>query len=352
MFKENHFSILTMRMFLMLFFAAFVIFSCGSGEKNKDKSVQAEYEFNYSIFFPASHIQYKTAALWGKEIEKRTEGRVKINMFPGGTLTKAPQCYEGVVNGISDIGMSCFAYTRGRFPLLEGLDLPVGYPNGVSASLAADYMVRKHKPRELQETKVLYIHAHGPGVLCAKKVVTNEKDFKGMKIRATGLSSKIVKALGGVPVAISQPETYEALQKGVVEATFCPVETLKGWKQGEVIDYVMDTSAIGYTTSMFVVINRQKWEKLPADIKKIFEDVSKLWVKKHGKAWDEADREGYEYIKSLNRGVVKIPRSEMEKWKKSVNPLFEDYIKKCEEENLSGRAFLGDLRHFLQTNRI
>jgi len=49
-----------------------------------------------------------------------------------------------------------------------------------------------------------------------------------------------------------QPETYEALQKGVVEATLCPIETLKGWKQGEAISFVTDSSSIGYTTAMFV----------------------------------------------------------------------------------------------------
>ena len=50
---------------------------------------------------------------------------------------------------------------------------------------------------------------------------------------------------------MSQPETYEALQ-GVVDATLCPIETLKGWKQGEVISSVTDSSVVGYTTAMFV----------------------------------------------------------------------------------------------------
>jgi TRAP-type C4-dicarboxylate transport system substrate-binding protein len=71
---------------------------------------------NYSIFFPSAHGQCKAGMSWANEVEKRTDGRVKINVYPGGTLTKANQCYDGVVKGISDIGMSCFAYTRGRFP--------------------------------------------------------------------------------------------------------------------------------------------------------------------------------------------------------------------------------------------
>ncbi|NLE56801.1 MAG: TRAP transporter substrate-binding protein DctP, partial [Planctomycetes bacterium] len=186
------------------------------GTGGKAKPIQ----LNYSIFFPDVHIVCQTAKAWAEEIEKRTDGRVKIKIHPGGTLTAADKCYDGVVNGISDIGMSCFAYTRGRFPLLEGLDLPVGYPNGTTATRIATELAMKCKPAEIGDVHVLYIHAHGPGILASKKPVRTLDDMKGLKVRATGLSTKIVAALGGNPQAMPQGDTYEALQKGVVEATF------------------------------------------------------------------------------------------------------------------------------------
>jgi TRAP-type C4-dicarboxylate transport system substrate-binding protein len=226
-----------------------------SPDQSKAPDQPKVMELSYSIFFPPTHVQCVAAELWAKEIEKRTNGRVKITIYPGGTLTAAPQCYEGVVNGISDIGMSCFAYTRGRFPLLEGLDLPLGYPNGMVATQVATEMVEKYRPAEVADTHVLYVHAHGPGLLASKKPVKSLEDLKGLKVRGTGLSLKIVEALGGTPVAMAQPDTYEALQKGVVDATLCPIETLKGWKQGEVISYVTDATAVGYTTAMFVTMN-------------------------------------------------------------------------------------------------
>ncbi len=268
-------------------------------------------------------------------------------MYPGGSLSKAPQVYEGVVNGISDIGMSCFAYTRGRFPLLEGLDLPVGYPNGLTATKAANEMIKKHNPKEVADTHVLYIHAHGPGLLASKKPVRSLEDIKGLKVRATGLSSKIVASLGGSPVAMSQPETYEALQRGVVEATFCPIETLKGWKQGEVIDYVIDTSVIGYTTSMFVVMNNDKWNSLPADIQKIFDEVCAEWIIRHGEAWDEADAQGREFVKELKRETITLPVEEQAKLKTAVEPILSEYVKTTTEKELPGDVFLKDLQDIL-----
>ena len=301
-------------------------------------------DLKYSIFFPPTHIQTKTAEAWAEEIETRTKGRVRITVFAGGVLTQAPQCYEGVVNGISDLGMSCFAYTPGRFLLLEGLDLPLGYPNGAVATRIATELTEKYKPAEVADTHVLYIHAHGPGLLASKKAVKSLEDLKGMKIRATGLSGKIVTALGGAPVGMQQGDTYESLQKGVVDATLCPIETLKGWKQGEAIEYVVDSSAIGYTTAMFVVMNKEKWGKLPPDLQEIIAAVSKEWIAKHGEAWDEADRQGRAFIGELKREVIPLSDAEQKRWKDAVKPILDDFVKKAKEKNLPGDALLSDIQ--------
>jgi TRAP-type transport system periplasmic protein len=299
---------------------------------------------SYSIFFPPTHIQCITATNWANEIQKRTGGRVHITIYPAGSLTKADQCYEGVIKGISDMGMSCFAYTRGRFPLMEGLDLPVGYPNGLTATRVANAMVQKYQPAELADVKVLYLHAHGPGILASKKSVKTLADMKGLKVRATGLSAKIVESLGGTPVAMSQPETYEALSKGVVEATLCPVETLKGWKQGEAIDYVIDSSVIGYTTAMFVVMNKDKWAKLPPDIQKVFTDVSQEWITRHGEAWDQADQAGREFVTQLKRQFIQLPEAEQQLWIAKVKPILDSFVATSKEKNLPGEALLADIQ--------
>jgi TRAP-type C4-dicarboxylate transport system substrate-binding protein len=301
-------------------------------------------QLNYSVFFPPSHIQCRMAQDWADEVGRRSDGRIKVTIFSGGTLTKAPQCYEGVVNGISDIGMSCFAYTRGQFPLLEGLDLPVGYPDGATATRVANAMVQKYKPAELSDVHVLYVHAHGPGILATRKPVAGLADMKGLKVRATGLCTKIVEALGAVPVGMSQPETYEALQKGVVDATFCPVETLKGWKQGEVIEYVVDTSAIGYTTAMFVVMNKESWGRLDPALQGVLTAVSAEWVDRHGAAWDEADREGREFVASLNKESRALPAEEIAAWKAAVAPILGEYVTATRAKDLPGDAFLADIQ--------
>ena len=308
-------------------------------KSGKDRVIK----LNYSIFFPPTHVQTLAAQSWADEIEKRTDGRVKIRIFSGGILTKADQCYSGVVDGISDLGMSCFAYTRGRFPLIEGLDLPVGYRDGLSATRVANAIVKRYNPKELSDTHVLYVHAHGPGVLASRQPIHSIADLPGNTIRATGLSAKIVEALGGNAIGMAQSDTYEALQKGVVNATFCPVETLKGWKQGEVIQYVTDTPAIGYTTTMFVTMNLERWNSLPEDVQKVFEDVSAEWIDKHGQAWNEADAAGRVMLEELGKETYVLPAEETEIWRTRISPLLNQFADKAEAKGLPGRQFLADL---------
>ena len=303
----------------------------------------------YSIFFPAAHGQCQAAMSWAKEIETRTNGQVKIQVFPGGTLTKPQQCYDGVVNGISDIGMSVFAYTRGRFPVMEALDLPLGYPSGLVATRTANEFYNKFQPEELKGVKVLYLHGHGPGLLHTKKAVKSLADLKGMKIRSTGLSAKIVEKLGGVPVAMPQPSTYEALQKGVVEGTLGPIEVLKGWKQGEVIKFTTDCKSVGYTTAMYVVMNKEKWGKLPADVQKIFTEVSQEWIDVQGRTWDKNDEEGRAFTLSLGNQILELSDSENARWIDAVQPIIDDYATGAKEKGLAGDEYVSTLKSMLQT---
>jgi len=152
-------------------------------------------KLSYSLFWPAGHPITALANEWGKEIERRTEGRVAITLFPSGMLTPADKCYDGVVNGISNIGSSALSYTRGRFPLMEVLDLPLGYKNALIVAKLSNAFYKKFQPKELADVKVMYFHGTGPTIFHTRKPVRTIEDLKGMKIRTTGFGAKIVSAM-------------------------------------------------------------------------------------------------------------------------------------------------------------
>jgi len=297
---------------------------------------QKEIKLNFSNFFPAPHENSKIMEAFCKEIEKRTNGKVKIAYFPGGTLTPAAQTYDNIVKGIADIGESCFAYTRGKFPMMECLDLPLGYKNGTQATNLANAFYAKFNPKELADVKVLFVHAHGPGILHSKKPVKTLDDLKGMKVRATGLSAKVVSAFGAAPVGTTMPETYDALRTGVAEGAMAPIEALQGWKWGEVVKSTTQNFGSAYTTGMFIVMNKAKWNSLPPDIQKVFEEVSKEYIAKQGQIWDKIDKDGYDFTKARGNQVISLSKEEDAKWAAKVKPLLDEYAKNTKAKGLPG----------------
>lgn len=300
---------------------------------------------SYSNFFPPTHIHSQLAEQWCKEVEKRTNGKVVIDYYPGCTLTKANQCYDGVVEGISDIGMSCLAYTRGRFPVMAAVDLPLGYTSGTQATAIANAVVAKFKPAEFDDVKPLYFHAHGPGLLfTAEKPVRTLDDIKGLKIRATGNSAKLVKALGGTPVAKPMPENYQLLQKGVVDGSMHPIESNKGWKLGEVVKFCTESVPVGYTTTMFAVMNKDKWAQLDPETQAIIEQINAEWSVKHGAAWDEADAIGRQFLLDKGGKVLPLEAEEAKAWVKAAQPVMDEYVNSPEGKKVNGAEILDFIR--------
>jgi TRAP-type C4-dicarboxylate transport system substrate-binding protein len=287
------------------------------------------------------------AAEWAKEIEKRTGGKVQITMHYGGTLTPAPQVYDGVIKGLSDIGMSVCGYTRGRFPLTEVVELPLGHKSGWAITKTINDYFAQFKPKEFDDVKMMYMHAHDPGLLHTKKAVDKLEDLKGMKIRSFGAVGKIVTALGGVPVNMAMGETYEALSRGVVEASIAPYEALQGWKWGEVVKFTVEAPAMYYSSAFFIAMNKAKWNAIPPDLQKIIEQVNTEWIEKQGKGWDEIAKAGKDFTVQRGNKIISLSVDENRKWEKALKPLFDDYVKSMKDKGLPGDQVLQFFLHTL-----
>lgn len=306
---------------------------------------------SFSNFFPTSHKNSIIMDQWCKEVEKRTKGRVKITYYPGAVLTPAGQTYDSVINGIADIGESVLGYTKGRFPLTEVIDLPLGYKNAYVATKMINAYFKKFNPKEFEKVKVMYLHAHGPGILFTKKPVNNLEDLKGMKVRSTGFSAKVAAALGASPVAMPQTESYEALRTGIVQGILNPIEAMKGWKIGEVVNYTIENYGSAYSTSFFVVMNKQKWNSLPPDIKKTIENINEEWIERQGRLWDEIDREGREFMVQRKNKFITLSKEEDARWAEKVKPVINEYVNELKTKGLPGEEALKFCINYLKTNQ-
>ena len=327
-----------------------VLLACLTTWLARPAAAEQTYKFTYSIFFPATHGHTLLATEWAKEVEKRTGGAVKINIFPGATLTPPDQTYDAVVKGIADIGMSVCSYTKGRFPLTEVVDLPLGYKSGLQATRLANAYLQKFQPKELEDVKILYLHGHGPGILHTKTPVATLEELKGLKIRCSGTSAKVVSALGATPVAMPQNESYDALQKGVVDGLVTPIESLKGWKFAEVVKDTTQNFGSAYTLAFFVAMNKKKWNALPPEIQKTIEEIDQEWIQKTGQAWDDFDKIGTEFTLSMGNKIIPLSKEEDARWAKQVQPVLDEYVTAMKAKGLPGEEALKFCQDFLKAN--
>lgn len=305
---------------------------------------------DYSSYFPAGHRGSQLLEQWCREVEKRTNGRVKITFYPGGTLTPASQTFDSVQNGIADIGHISPGYTRGRFPLSEVIELPLGPKNAYWASKMAYEYYKKFKPKELDSVKVLYMYTHGPGILHTRKPVNKLEDLKGMKIRTQGTFQKIIIALGGTPVAMPMTDAYDSLQKGVADGLTSPYEALDGWRLAEVTKYSIEDWGASYPGAFFEVMNKDKWNSLPPDIQKIIEQINEEWVDKAGKVYDEIDTLGKQVAEKRGNKIISLSKAENDRWAKLMQPIFKGYVDEMKKKGLPGDQALKFCQDYLKTH--
>ncbi len=331
----------------------FMILAVVSGfTASQSAAQQKTITMNYADYFPAPHKQAVLVDQWCKELEKRTNGRVKVTPFHGSTLTPTAMIYDSVTKGIADIGMGTLGYTRGRFPLSEFTDLPLGYPDSrVATKLFNDYY-KKFKPGELDDVKVMYLQGIGPAILhTAKKPVSKLEDLKGMKIRASGLQVAPTAALGASPVGMPISDVYDALAKGVADGGIFPYEALDGWKLGEVVKYTTESYPVALSSGLFVVMNKKKWESLPVDIKKIIDRLDEEWVERVAKTWDEVDKEGKAFALKRGNKIITLSNAEGERWKKAVQPVLDNYVRMTKAQGLPGDEVLKFALDYIKKNQ-
>lgn len=322
--------------------------ACGDEDaaEGGDGSSYAEgtWKFTFNTFFPATNNIAIVGEMWQAEITKRTNGAVQFEYLPGASLTAANKVYDGVVTGISDIGFSCIAYTPGVFPIMELLDYPIGYPQGYVDTMVVNDFYNEFKPAEFDDVHVFCFYGTGPQVFFTTDTpVKTLEDAKGLVIRSTGVGATIAGLLGAEGYAAAQNEAYELLSKGVIDGSIAPREVLLGWKQAEVVKYVTQAFSIGSITTMYMVMNKDKWAELPADIQKVFDEVTAESIEYWAKVSSAYDYDAMVFFKEQpEREVIDLAEEEAAKWKVAVRPMIDEKL-----AALKTAGFDGDYETFL-----
>jgi TRAP-type C4-dicarboxylate transport system substrate-binding protein len=304
-----------------------------------------------SSMWPPMHPLTKLLDAWGKDVTKATQGKVVITVFASSTLSPPMQVYDNTVKGIVDVGTALLAYAPGRLPLSEVLQQPLGYRNAYQATKMANEYYKKFKPKEFDDVKVMFLHGAAPGFIFTKKPAKSTADIKGLRIKANAENADIVKNLGASPVTMPVTETYDGLSRGVIDGCLFPLEALQGFKIGEVVKTVIENYGMSYMTSMYVVMNKAKWNTLsPADQKAV-EKVNEEYIEKFGKAWVDLDTKAVAFAKSKGVTFVTVSKEDEADTIKKMKPILDQYVKDTKAKGLPGDEALKFCQDYLKKNQ-
>lgn len=317
----------------------------GAPASAQDKPI----ELKLSHWGPPTHVNQKVFLPWAEMIEKKSGGKLKVTVFPGGVLGKPADHWDLAQNGVVDISWGTHNYTAGRFLLTSAMDLPFQVNSAKGGSRALQEYYVKHLQKEHEKVKVLWLQCPAPFQLhLTKKVALTPDELTGMRIRTGGGQlSEIVKALGAVPVALSVPETYNALERGVVDGTILPYEASKAFKLAEVEKHVVEVRI--FSTSQFTIMNLDKYNSLPAELRKVIDELSGAWGAEFaGAAWDKAEEEGLAAMKAAGVQLHKITEAQRDVWKAKTKVVEDEWVRTMEAKGLPARQALADLKGLLK----
>ncbi len=290
-----------------------------------------------SQYLPPTHPISKLSAEYCQEIEKRTGSRVKITQYAGGQLSGPAATYSHVITGVTDIGYSAVHYTRGRFPLSEVLECPLGVgDNWIGAKVFADFY-QTFTPKEWEQVHALLFSSAAPAALqMGKKQIRTMKDLQGQVIRTAGRDSDVISALGGIPRALEIGELYDQMLRGVINGAKLSTEAAKTFRLAELCKYITFCPQISGASIFYLVMNKNKWNSLPRDIKQIFTEVSQEYSEKFALTQNESDLEGKKFFLSIKGNeYYNLPAGEGAIWRKAVQPVVESYIEEATKKGFA-----------------
>lgn len=296
----------------------------------------------YANFPPAPTFPCVQMERWAKEVTARTNGAVTVTTFPGSTLLDAKNMFRGVMQGQADIGCISLAYHPGMFPMLSVMELPHGFVSAEGASRALWELYAKYTPAEFDKVKVLTMFTSAPSQFMAKKPIKSLADLKGIELRGAGALSAVLEKLGAIPVSMPMPEVPEAVQKGIIQGLLTSFDVLKDMKFAEMCKY--ETVANLSVYPFAVIMNKQKYESLPADVKKVLDDLSAEQAQWTGKYMDDHVKESLEWSKTTYQvEVYNFDAAVQAEIVKLTAPLFDGWKENAAKAGVDTKAVLGDV---------
>lgn len=305
-------------------------------------------------FLPAqANVPKLILDVWADEIEKDSDGRIRIDRYPSMQLGgKPPELMDQVVDGVADVIWTAVGYTPGRFPSSEVFELPFMMTNARAASRAYWEMFDKYwQDTEFKDVHVVGVWVHGPGVIHTADPVETPADLQGMKIRGGSRAvNMLLTSLGATPVGMPVPAVPEALSKGVLDGTTIPWEVTTALKVPELVEYHTEfTGKALYTLTFVLAMNKDVYDGLPDDLKQVIDQNSGLEFSVFaGGVVEDNDGPAREFALDYGNTVITLDEARTEEWRAKSEPIYDAWIADMDSKGKDGQALVDEARALIE----
>lgn len=278
---------------------------------------------------------------WAKKIEEDSNRRIKVEIYPSATLSKPGATYDAAAKGTVDIGMQVQGYTAGRFPLTQVVELP-GISNTAQEQTCILYKLYNDGAisSEYEDTHLLSLMGSGQGALhTADKPIRTPADMKGMRIRQPSVvASHVIEAVGAAPVGMPASDTYTSLQRGVIDGLAFTWQPIQAFRLDELLSH--HTNIPFYNSTFVVTMNKDKYNSLPDDLKKVIDDNSGIVLSERiAKIFDDSNEAAMAAAREKGDTMIDIPDPLNDPtWREPLMEGTQRYLNELAELGLDGKG--------------
>ena len=305
---------------------------------------------------PATSPFHKAWEEFGAQLEEKTNGQCKLQLYPGEQLGKGADMVSMIANNITDIGWMVVPFFPGQFPITEVLNLPMMGVSGSKVGGKSLWDLYQITP-EMQEEWAQGMHlitftASGYQFLnTMEKPVFVPDDIKGLKIRVAGsVPSRFIELLGGSPVSMPPPDMYEALDKGVIDGYVLDWMGINSFKLQDVTKNAMTMPFVSVPKS--IAMTQSVWDSLPDNVKAVFDELGgAAGTQLFGAAFDDCcEPLRSDFLKMEGRQINEVSDEQKALWEEAAKPIWDDWAKTMDEKGLDGQKLIETFREIVENN--
>lgn len=301
----------------------------------------ADYTLRFSHFWPSvSPIHKEVFQDWANQIEADSNGRIEVQLYPGATLSDPPAQYDAVINRIADVTATVQGYTANRFPLTQIVELPgivksAEQGSCVIQSLYDEGLIKQ----EYEATHPVFLFTHGQGHLHTSETpIRKPSDLEGLRIRRpTQVVASLLESLGAAPIGMPAPESYQTMQRGVIDGVALPWEGVHSFRINELANYHTEIGL--YSLAFVVTMNKDVYNSMPEDLQKVIDENSGMALATAaGEMFDKVDAMGRKDAVEAGHEIITLDtQAEKAPWQPVLNATVESYLQDLEDDGLPAR---------------